>query len=593
MPESGTGAVQNPFAGGKTPEWTHDQWNAFVAAPGFIERYAEPRQGTVDTGGLVRDFGMQGYLAILDHCPHLVVYKGKVIHADSRPGQDLLEKVLRRGELPLMRLAEAGILAGDKADDMIQDAITLADQFLLPGIVWDDDAYAAAMQWAPDQWREAMRYSDFPHHYEHGGIVQMTKFKKDEMPAELVERMVNRATNLVRVGDIVVDADTDEGIVLLEKALAEGKVTLARLIEAEVFTKEEALRMHHEAVTFAAEHLIPGGKWTQEERDKVTPWIPEQWDALVDTPQFDAFVKDGFVDVQSLKSLMGADLFNVMVAKAPVLFELGSRIVDSATVEGLEQVRVASENGEVPLKILMEIGILTQADADKKLADAEKIANSCFAEGSRWDARSVKDAMRWSCDEWEAALASAHFSERYVHKGVVQREKLLEIMPLELYERMSERTAFLIPLRKELFDLRTAHGKEEAEKALWSGDIDVHTGLKIGLLTRDQAENLYDQAREIARRNFQPGVHWNEEDTEKAKVWSADQWGKALEVVNFSELFTKNGIVNRDRAVVAMGPELFESMVRRVKDFRSMGSTVYDGTTHEGHEKIIELGLLS
>ena len=62
--------------------------------------------------------------------------------------------------------------------------------------------------------------------------------------------------------------------------------------------------------------------------------------------------------------------------------------------------------------------------------------------------------------------------------------------------------------------------------------------------------------------------------------------------MNFSELFTKHGVVDRDKAVVAMGPGLFDAMVKHVGDFVSVGSTVYDASTKEGYNWLKEMKVL-
>ena len=589
MSDSDQHQASNVSAGGEGTGWTKDQWNAYVANKEFIQYYTE--KGIVDTAKLVQTIGMQGYLMLMENCSHLVVYKDKVYHADTREGQNLLESVLKRGELPLATLAAAGIIPGDKADDLIQDAISIASECLQPGAMWDDEAYKDAMLWAPDQWRESMRYSDFARHFVHGGIVQLPKLKKD-MPPELLKRMINRSLNLVSVEEHVIDADTDEGIHLLERALVDGKISLARLIEADVFTRGEAVHMHQEAVTFAEKHLKKGVKWTEEERKSVASWIPEQWDAFVDTPQFDAFIEDGFVDVQGLKTLMGAQDFNIMLGKVHTLVDVGSRVITASTEAGERHLQDAAEHGKISLKSLVYAGVLTGTDVQKRIEEAQKISQFCFREGAKWDSLSERDAMKWSTDEWNAAITGIQFAERFVEGGIVQKDRFVGIMSTKLFSRMVDRSSFLIHLDNQVLDIRTARGKEFAETGLWGGEVPIHAGVEMGFIDRDQAAKLYEEAKTIASRNFREGVQWDEKDREAAKKWSQDQWEKALQVVNFSELFTKHGVVDRDKAVVAMGPGLFDAMVKHVGDFVSVGSTVYDASTKEGYNWLKEMKVL-
>ena len=590
MSESNQQQGRNPFTSGEAASWTKDQWNAYVASDEFIQHYTE--KGVVDASKLAKTIGLRGYLMLMDHCPHLVVFEDIIIDADTHEGQEILGRALHGGELSLSVLTNAGILLGNKADDMIQSAITIGNICLQPGAIWDEDSYKEAMLWAPDQWRECMRYCDFKRNFVRGGIVQMSKLTKSEMPEELLDRMISRALNLVTVGDKVMDADTDAGVSLLENALADGRVGLARLIEAEVFTRAEAIQMHHDAVLFAEEHLHEEAKWAEEETKIVIPWIPEQWDAFVDTPQMDTFIDDGFVDVQRLKAVMGVEIFNIMISKVHILVETGTRVVTAVTTTGRKHLQEAVESGNVSLLTLVHAGVITQSDADKKIQEAVGIAQTCFKEGAEWDSVSEKDAMGWASDEWDAALSDIDFTKRFVKKGVVQRKSLIGIISNELYDLMAKRSTFLITIDHKVIDVRTAQGKELAESGLWNGDTPISTGIKLDLISRDQAGKLYEQAQAIAKANFQEEVVWSDEDRKIARKWSADQWEKALEMANFSALFTKGGIVDRDKVVVSMGPELFDVMVSRINAFVPIGTTVYDAFTKEGFNQLKELDAL-
>ena len=590
MSEPNSNQAKNPFVNGEAENWTKDQWNAYVSSENFIRNFSE--KGVVEPTQLAKAIGLKGYLMLMENCPHLVVYKDKIIDADTSEGKEVLEGVQLRGELPFPVLIEAGIISGDKADDRIQDAIGIAGMCLQPGGIWDDEAYTLAMLWSPDQWRESMRYSNFAKHFVRGGIVQIGRLKKTDIPSELLNRMIRRALNLVTVEDRVIDADTDEGVQLLEKYLVDGQVSLARLIEADVFTKSEAVKMHQDAVQFASDFLNRDTKWAEEDKKIIYSWIPEQWDAFVDTSQFDSFIEDGFVDAQRLKKLMGAELFNIMISKVHTLIETGARIVTASTASGKERLQEAVQYGQVTFSTLVRAGLYSQTEVDKKISEARKISELCFQEGAKWDSLSTKDAMKWSADEWDAATTGSDFVRKFVKRGILQREKFVGVMEEDLYSRMVKRSTHLIPFNHKIIDVHTANGKDLAETGLWDGDIPIHLGVKMGLISREQASSLHEEARSIAKENFQEDKKWNASDKKAALKWSEDQWEKALEVVNFSELFTENGIVARDRAVVAMGPALYDAMVKRIRAFVTIGSTVYDASTKEGYNYLKEAGAL-
>lgn len=588
MPESSSD--KGPSPGDKALEWTKEQWNDFTDDSSFIERYVRGAEVNIDQ--LVSDIGPKLYMALMEKCTHLVSYKDKVIHSNTRIGMEILGKALRRGELPIRMLSDADIIAGDRADDLIQDAITIAGEFLEPNVEWDDDSYAAAMLWAPDQWRECIRYSNFRKHFVRGGVVQILKLKKSGMPEELMNRMINRALNLVRVENEVIDADTDEGVILLEKALAEGKVTLSRMIEAEVFTRQEAINLHQEAVHFAENNLHSKTQWTEEQRKVVIPWIPEQWDAFVDNVVFDEFVEEGFVNIPSLKTVMGPDMVDLLLDKVHTLVEVDSRIVHSTTKEGRAHLLRAIKNGKILLHTLVRAGFLHATEVEGKLREAEKIAKACFQKGARWDSLSERDAMKWSPDEWDAAISCIKFSDRFTKNGLVQKDAFTGLMSDALYMRMVQRSTYLVQLGADVVDVRTGEGREIAETKLWEGNISVHMGLILNLITRAQADELFEQAREVARRNIQKGKKWTKEDRELAKSWSSDQWQQALEATNFSAIFTDEGKVNRDRTIVAMTPELFDIMVERTHAFVRVGSTIYDGFTKKGYDTLNRMNML-
>jgi len=584
MADSNSQRTPNLFTSGEAKSWDKDQWNAYIASDEFTQHYTE--KGVVDTGKLVQSIGLQGYLMLMENCKHLVVYKDKIYDADTPEGKDILEQAQKRGSLPLNLLADAEIISKEKADDAIQDAIGVVSSCFHTGGSWEEEDYNAAIQWAPDQWREGLRYSDFTDQFVSGGRVQLTKLGKTDMPSDLVDQMIDRSLNLIRIGDEVIDADTDEGIVLLENALVEGDVTLARLMEAEVFSKEEALQFHHDAVQFAEKHLQKDARWKEEEKKIVIPWIPEQWDAFVDTHQFDPFIEEGFVDVQSLKIVMGGEIFNIMISKVHTLVEVGARVVTNSTPEGRNLIQDAVSRGELPLRMLAYAGILTNSEIEKRLKEARRVSEVCFQEGAKWDTLSIKDSSKWSSDEWDAALDVIKFTDRFVKDGVVQKDRFKRIMENDLFNQMAKQSSYLIPLNNQIIDIRTQKGKEIAEKGFWDGKISVRTGVMMEFLGRDQAHKLYDEARGIAMRNFQEGKVWSDEDKEVALKWGADQWGKAMEVVNFSALFTKDGVIQRDKAVVAMGPELFSTMAERVEAFVTAGGVIYDASTKEGYDHL-------
>lgn len=588
MSDSNQGSTGDSSSNREATTWTKDQWNKYVESKEFIQYYTQ--KGVVDPAKLVKAIGIQGYLMLMENCPHLVVYDDTILDSGTREGRNILENLLKKGELPFSTLVEADIIPGNKADDLIQDAIAIASECLQPGAIWDNEAYEAAMLWAPDQWRECMRYSDFSKHFVHNGVVQISKLKKHDMPQELLNRMINRALNLVVVGRRVIDADTDAGIKILEQELVEGKVSLARLIEADVFTREEAIQLHQDAIEFAKEFLREDAEWTEEERKKVIPWIPEQWDALVDSTQFDAFTEDGFVEAQKLKTLMGAEIFNIVISKVHTLIEVGSRVIIASTAEGRKHLQEAAEHGKISLETLVYAGLFTNSDVQTMLEEAQKISQSCFKEGAKWDSLSTKDAMKWSSDEWDTAITGIDFAKRFVKGGIVHKDKFVGIMEDKLYRRMVERSSYLIPYNHKIIDIRTAKGKELAETGLWKGDVPIHTGIKMGFISRDQAAKLFSEARTIAVRNVQKDKMWSNEDRKLAVIWSEDQWDKALEVVNFSAFFTEEGVIDRDRAVVAMGPALFDAMVKHVDAFVTVGSTVYDASTKEGYNLLRKMG---
>lgn len=571
-------------------EWTKEQWNTYVSTTDFIQRYTKGAE--VDIGELISGIGPKAYMALMEYGTYVVPYNDKVIHAKTSKGAELLQRAFRKGELPLRTLSEAEIIKGNIADDLIQDAITVAGEFLEPNTDWDDDSFAAAMLWAPDQWRECIRYSNFRKHFVRGGMVQLAKLKKSGMPEELIDRMVSRALNLVQVGNHVIDADTDEGVVLLEKELAEGNVSLARVIQAEVFTRQEAINMHQEAIHFAEQHLHTNACWSEEEWDAVSPWIPEQWDAFVDSKEFDAFVEEGFVNIPSLKTVMGPHTVDAMLDKVHPLVEVDFRIVHATTKEGRKHLLQAMADGKILLRTLVRAGLLHKSEVEKKLTEARKISQACFQKGARWDSLSERDAMKWSPDEWDQAVSAISFSKMFTKKGILQKDAFNGLMSDRLYQRMVQRSTFLMPMGTDVVDVRTAEGKEIAESSLWDGNISVLIGLRLGLITRSQADELYEQARKVARNNIKKGKKWSEEDRELAKSWSEDQWQQALEATNFSAIYTENGKVNRDRAVVAMTPDLFDIMVDRTRAFVRIGSTIYDGFTREGYNELNKMGLL-
>ncbi|PIQ76448.1 hypothetical protein COU78_06375 [Candidatus Peregrinibacteria bacterium CG10_big_fil_rev_8_21_14_0_10_49_24] len=571
-------------------EWTKEQWNEYTSSQSFIDTYVDGAEVNIST--LIADIGPKKYLALMENGTYLVSFKDKVIHSKTRKGMEILGKALRRGELSIRKLSEADIIAGNKADDLIQDAITIAGEYLEPNADWDDDSYAAAMLWAPDQWRECIRYSNFRKHFVRGGVVQLPKLKKSGMPEELMNRMIDRALNLVRVENQVIDADTDEGVILLEKALAEGKVSLSRMIEAEVFTRQEAINLHQEAVHFAENNLHGSAQWAEDQRKVVIPWIPEQWDAFVDSVAFDEFVEEGFVNIPALKTVMGSDMVDLLLDKVHTLVEVDSRIVHSTTKEGRAHLLRAITNGKILLQTLVRAGFLHASEVEGKLEEARKIAKACFQKGARWDSLSERDAMKWSPDEWDAAINCINFAERFTKKGVVQKDAFTGLMSEALYGRMVQRSSYLVQLGTDVVDVRTREGRDVAEASLWEGNISVRMGLVLNLITRAQADELYEQAREVARRNIQKGKKWSKEDIELAKSWSPDQWQQALEATNFSIIFTDDGKVNRDRAVVAMTPELFDIMVERTHAFIRVGSTIYDGFTKKGYDTLNRMNLL-
>jgi hypothetical protein len=576
--------------GDEVLEWTKEQWNTYASTVDFTRRYTKGAE--VDISELISGIGPKAYMALMEYGTYLVLYNDKVIHAKTYKGAELLRGALHKGDLPLRTLSEAEIIKGNIADDLIQDAITIAGEFLEPNTDWDDDAYAAAMLWAPDQWRECIRYSNFRKYFVRGGVVQAAKLKKSGMPEELISRMISRALNLVRVGKCVIDADTDEGVVLLEKELADGNVSLARMIEAEVFTRQEAINMHQDAVHFAEKNLHMDARWSEEEWDTVAPWIPEQWDAYVDSKEFDAFVEEGFVNIPSLKTVMGPHTVDTMLDKVHPLVEVDFRIVHAATKEGRTHLLRAMANGKILLRTLVRAGLLHKVEVEQKLMDARKISQACFQKGAKWDSLSQRDAMKWSPDEWDQAVSAISFSDMFTKKGILQKDAFNGLMSDKLYERMVQRSTFLMPLGTGVVDVRTEEGKEIAESSLWEGNISVHIGLTLGLITRSQADELYEQSRKVARYNIKKGKKWSEDDRELAKNWSEDQWQQALEATNFSAIYTEHGKVNRDRAVVAMTPDLFDIMVDRTRAFVRIGSTIYDGFTNEGYNELNKMGLL-
>lgn len=577
---------QNPFTSGDAEHWSTDQWNAYVASESFIRHYTQG--GLVDTDTLVKGIGLQGYLLLMEHCPHVVILEGKIVDADTSDGKKILGRALQEGTLPLETLVNAGILPGEKADDAMQDAISTFSDCMKDDSEWSEEEADEAMHWAPDQWREALRYSNFSKNFTSGGVVQIAKLHKADMPEQLINRMTERALNLVQVEDQVLDADTNPGIALLEKALYEGKVTLARLIKADIFTQNEALELHHSAVTFAERHLKKEAEWGEEERNTVLSWIPEQWDAFIDTVQFDSFVEGGILDIQLLKKQMGTETFGLMVERAHMLTEVGSEVVLASLPAGRKLLYEGVSEGKVSLKTLVRAGLLTQKEMEDRLAKAERTATSCFAKGAVWDSASVKEAQHWSTDEWDSALSGTDFLTRFIKNGVVQKDRFEGVMDDTLFRHMVAHSTFLLTVGEKIFDLRTPEGKAAVEELLWKGDILVSTGVAVGLISAEDAEALYKEARSVAKRNVREDTVWSDADRKLALAWSADQWNKALEAVNFSAVFTENGVVSRDKAIVAMGPPLYESMLRRSKYFATKGGLVYDLSTKEGRSAVTE-----
>ncbi|MDA1208957.1 MAG: hypothetical protein O2904_02910 [bacterium] len=569
--------AENPFADGVAEHWTAEQWNAFVSSTAFINNYTSG--GVVNIDALVASIGTANYLLLLDHAKHIVQVGKKLISSDTEEGKHILTDELYEGNISLMTCVHAGVVSGNEADDRIQDAMTASDMCLRPKRDWDERNLFAAMHWSPDEWHEGMKYIGFSDTYSKGGILNSEKLLK-YMPKQLFDRMVNRATNLIHIDGKIIDADTVAGQKMVDKALVSGDVTLAVAIACGAYTKEEGIAMYKVAVAFAATHLLPDSTWGDVERAEAYSWINEQWDAFIDTPQFDVFVEKGIVDIRALHKVLGPKLFNHMVDRSKVLIEIRPYIIDIARLDGRKFVMDALAEGNARLAPLVRADLMTQEEMDRRIAVAEATGAQVFS-GAGWTDELRAVAMHWTMGEWDSALKVGGFSKKYTRNGQVDIVTLLADMGPELVERMVKRSIYLVDKNNGIIDGQTDAGAQIIEKGLWTGDTSVEEGLVLGLLSREDALKLFREAETLGKKYREGGI-WSEEDRASAMTWSADQWKRAVDRMELSLRYGQAGVLDSQKLTLAMGPKLFDAMIDRVDFLYRNGKNVIDSSTKEG-----------
>lgn len=561
------------------PDWDTQKWRDFIATEKFIQGFVN--EGTIDVTKLISEISVRGYLRLLDECAHLVVMNNAVIHADTKEGKEILHKAFVASQLPLETLVKADVLSSAKADDLIQEAIAIADEFLRPSKkkMWSDDAIIAAMHWTPDQWRESMKYVEFGKNWTKKGILDSEKIVQ-QMPDELYDRMIERAWRLMPIGRHIYDAATDAGSKVVQKAVADGECTLAAAIRAGVYTKEEAEEFHHAAVQFAKEHLSEGSVWPEALPQSVLNWIPAQWDAFVDTPEFDQYIVSGMVDSQRLKDHLGIQMYNTLIEKAPTLIEIGPRVVVSTVAEGRACIQDAFSKGDITLHSMIQARLLSEEEADSRIDAAAELAKEAFEEGWSDDAKAV--AFLWTPDEWDYALESIGFVRQNAGEGVVRIEGLRESMGDELLMRMVHQATNLVAIGDHVVAVDTPKGKEFALEGLWQGDVTVAKALQLEIITRDQATAMYDEVRTIAKEHFKKDVLWPEDIREAVVTWSADQWKLAFDIAEFQKWFDEEGKIARENLQKMVGEDVLKSMVAKTEFLVEEGDHLYDAGSCQG-----------